>query len=73
MLQVLFPYMDVAAEAIMGNDRALTRVADGFMHQREIHVDFVTAPDGYVKYCPTAAIFPQKCGRWHFQIAVGRE
>ena len=31
------------------------------------------AAGGYVKQCPTAAIFPQKCGRWHFQIADGRE
>ena len=31
------------------------------------------AAGGYVKWCPTAAIFPQKCGRWHFQIADGRE
>ena len=25
------------------------------------------------KWPPTAAIFPQKCGRWYFKIAVGRE
>ena len=31
------------------------------------------AAGGYVKQCPTAAIFPQKCGRWYFQIADGRE
>ena len=31
------------------------------------------AAGGYVKWCPTGAIFPQKCGRWYFQNAVGRE
>ena len=31
------------------------------------------APDGYVKWRPTAVIFTQKCGRWHFENAVGRE
>ena len=31
------------------------------------------AAGGYVKQCPTGAIFPQKCGRWYFQNAVGRE
>ena len=28
---------------------------------------------GYVKWPPTGAIFPKKCGRWHFENAVGRE
>lgn len=27
----------------------------------------------YVKWPPTAVIFPKKCGRWHFENAVGRE
>ena len=31
------------------------------------------AAGGYIKWCPTAAISPLKCGRWHFQNAVGRE
>ena len=31
------------------------------------------AAGGYVKWCPTGAIFPQKCGRWHFQNADGRD
>ena len=31
------------------------------------------AAGGYVKWCPTAAIFPQKYGRWYFQIDDGRE
>ena len=30
-------------------------------------------PDGYVKWRPTAVIFTRKCGRWHFENAVGRE
>ena len=33
----------------------------------------ISAPGGYEKCLPTAAIFPRKCGRWHFQIADGRE
>ena len=31
------------------------------------------APGGHVKWPPTAVIFPQKCGRWHFQNADERE
>ena len=31
------------------------------------------AAGGYIKQCPTAAIFPQKCGRWHFENTDGRE
>ena len=27
------------------------------------------AAGGYERWCPTAAIFPQKCGRWYFQIS----
>ena len=30
-------------------------------------------PVGGVKVPPTASIFPQKCGRWHFGNADGRE
>ena len=29
------------------------------------------APDGYVKWRPSAVIFMQKCGCWHFENAVG--
>ena len=36
-------------------------------------MSIIPAPDGYVKLRPTATIFPQKCGRWHFGNAVGRE
>ena len=31
------------------------------------------APDGYVKWRPSAVIFTQKCDHWHFENAVGRE
>ena len=31
------------------------------------------APDGYIKWLPTGAIFPQKCGRWEFENAIGHE
>ena len=31
------------------------------------------APVGRYKVAPTGAIFAQKCGRWHFENAVGRE
>ena len=42
-------------------------------HQRKIHVDIVSAAGGYIKWPPTAVIFPLKCGRWYFQNADGRE
>ena len=38
-----------------------------------IRADFVNAAGGYAYWHPPAAIFPQKCGRWHFENAVGRE
>ena len=31
------------------------------------------APDRRYKVAPTGVISPQKCGRWHFENAVGRE
>ena len=42
-------------------------------HQRKIQVASVNAAGGYVKWSPSAVIFQQKCGRWHFQIADGRD
>ena len=35
--------------------------------------DGAAAAGGYVKCCPPGAIFPRKCGRWHFQNADGRD
>ena len=50
-----------------------TKRATVILHQRKIHADFVNAAGGHVKWLPPGAIFPQKCGRWHFENAVGRE
>ena len=45
--------------------------AETFYAQHHYHAG--TAPGGYTFTPPTAAVFPQKCGRWHFENAVGRE
>ena len=45
--------------------------AETFYAQHHYHAG--TAPGGGTFTPPTAAIFPQKCGRWHFENAVGRE
>ena len=50
-----------------------TKRATVILHQRKIHADFVNAAGGHVKWLPPGAIFPQKCGCWHFENAVGRE
>ena len=46
---------------------------DGIFLQRMWYLYHITAPGGGVKWSPPAAIFPQKCGRRHFESAVGRE
>ena len=42
-------------------------------HFRSEAMHFFRAPGGYIKCLPTAAISPEKCARWHFQNADGRE
>ena len=44
-----------------------------FFLRRMWYLYHITAPGGGVKWSPPAAIFPQKCGRRHFESAVGRE
>ena len=39
----------------------------------KIKMPLPAAPDGYVKWRPSAVIFSQKCGCWHFENAIGRE
>ena len=39
----------------------------------DLLIKIYTVADGREKYGPTAAIFPQKCGRWYFENADGRE
>ena len=43
------------------------------VRRQERKIDFADAAVGRDKVIPTAAIFPQKCGRWHFENAAGRE